>query len=427
MFRISQLLALILLITCTAPALAQRSAVLTEVLQSVDVNGDGVSTPGDVIAADWWLTEFGTMGEVIFLAVAQLTDDGLYDASMLFDDAAYNRTTSPLLFTSSQPVGFSVCSFIRGDATEDGGVNIADALRISNYVVGNAPASANLDAMDANDSGSIDIADTIYLLTYLFSGGPTPSAPFPAAGTDPTADSLMPDCDLSFVDMADDLISKVHEEIANDPFMLDKIVNEFGFWDYNGDGFEDFVYVFGGREVSSVGVYEYKPHPDSAFVFDQNAPFVDDATLDDVFDTFLIKDLVGDSRPDLIYHLARGGELTMRDSDGNVTILAGFPVKEALSTQAGDLFVFGFNPTADLARVHKNNNTPQLDVLFSFPDDIVNVTTIFEYAGSAAFLAVTIDLAGQTRLFSFDLGSTAPLEVTSTESDLKDIEYVLDA
>ncbi len=49
-----------------------------------------------------------------------------------------------------------------------------------------------LDALDGNDDGGIDISDAVFLLGYLFSGGPSPAAPFPNPGQDPTLDSL--DC-----------------------------------------------------------------------------------------------------------------------------------------------------------------------------------------------------------------------------------------
>ncbi len=80
--------------------------------------------------------------------------------------------------------------FIRGDANDDGGVNLADAIRILEVLfAGGGPLTCN-DAGDANDDGGVDISDPIFLLAYLFTMGPSPSLPFPTAGPDPTPDAL---------------------------------------------------------------------------------------------------------------------------------------------------------------------------------------------------------------------------------------------
>jgi hypothetical protein len=47
------------------------------------------------------------------------------------------------------------------------------------------------DACDFNDDGELDISDPVSGLNYLFvMGSPSPPAPFPSCGTDPTNDSL---------------------------------------------------------------------------------------------------------------------------------------------------------------------------------------------------------------------------------------------
>ncbi|MCA8961943.1 MAG: hypothetical protein KDC38_15565, partial [Planctomycetes bacterium] len=51
------------------------------------------------------------------------------------------------------------------------------------------------DRGDTNDDGAMDISDAVYLLSALFvPGSPTPPAPYPDEGDDPTPDSLTPDC-----------------------------------------------------------------------------------------------------------------------------------------------------------------------------------------------------------------------------------------
>ncbi len=84
---------------------------------------------------------------------------------------------------SQPPVG----NFIRGDANDDGAVDLADAVRVLIYLFKGNIVPACLDALDADDSGLVDVTDAVDLLRYLFKRGPAPPAPFPAPGADPTA------------------------------------------------------------------------------------------------------------------------------------------------------------------------------------------------------------------------------------------------
>ncbi len=76
--------------------------------------------------------------------------------------------------------------FIRGDPTEDGKVDIADPVRILDWLFLGGSKPGCLDATDANASGEVNIADPIYLLSYLFLGGPKPPVPFPFCGAEPS-------------------------------------------------------------------------------------------------------------------------------------------------------------------------------------------------------------------------------------------------
>ena len=49
------------------------------------------------------------------------------------------------------------------------------------------------DAADTNDDGALDVSDVVSVLQFLFSGSPSPPAPYPDAGSDPTPDLL--DCE----------------------------------------------------------------------------------------------------------------------------------------------------------------------------------------------------------------------------------------
>ncbi len=82
--------------------------------------------------------------------------------------------------------------FIRGDANNDGAVQISDAISILSAQFSAGEFFDCPLAFDVNDDGSADIADAIYLLSFLFiPGSPQPPMPFPDFGLSPTASSLL--------------------------------------------------------------------------------------------------------------------------------------------------------------------------------------------------------------------------------------------
>lgn len=79
-----------------------------------------------------------------------------------------------------------VPTFLRGDVTRDEQINLADPLRLLQwlYIPGTSPLPC-LDAADVNDDEMLQLTDALWLLDYLFGGGPNPPLPFPEAGPDP--------------------------------------------------------------------------------------------------------------------------------------------------------------------------------------------------------------------------------------------------
>jgi hypothetical protein len=82
--------------------------------------------------------------------------------------------------------------FLRGDANDDGRVDISDSVRILSHLFLGADPSVCRQAMDANDSGTLDLSDAVFLLNGLFQGGPAPPPPYPEPGEDPSPDAI--DC-----------------------------------------------------------------------------------------------------------------------------------------------------------------------------------------------------------------------------------------
>ena len=71
--------------------------------------------------------------------------------------------------------------FIRGDANQDGAVDVADPIALLNLLFRDAWLFYQ-PAGDSNADGATDIADAVYLLQYLFAGGNAPPSPFPDCG-----------------------------------------------------------------------------------------------------------------------------------------------------------------------------------------------------------------------------------------------------
>jgi len=108
---------------------------------------------------------------------------GTYTAQLFVSDY-YGRT-------SSATITVTVLEFKRGDANEDGQVNVSDPVYLLSWLFQGGQAPPCVDAADANDDGSVNMSDGVYLNSWLFSTGPQPPQPGPSTcGEDPTIDSL---------------------------------------------------------------------------------------------------------------------------------------------------------------------------------------------------------------------------------------------
>jgi hypothetical protein len=80
--------------------------------------------------------------------------------------------------------------FLRGDALQDGALDLSDAIAILLALFGGQGGGSCPRALDADDDGSLAIADAINLLLHLFQGGMELPAPSLDCGWDPTVDAL---------------------------------------------------------------------------------------------------------------------------------------------------------------------------------------------------------------------------------------------
>jgi hypothetical protein len=83
-----------------------------------------------------------------------------------------------------------VSRFRRGDAGNDGSVDVSDAVRLLLALFAGAEPIACADAADVDDDGALAVNDAAALLGYLFRGGSPPAFPGARCGEDLSADDL---------------------------------------------------------------------------------------------------------------------------------------------------------------------------------------------------------------------------------------------
>ena len=130
-------------------------------------------------------------GESTSLVFADDLGSPVVDNVMVVDDGK----TSIFAVTTDgdlELVPVTALPFVRGDANQDGRVNIADAVWEFSELFRDGPGKDCAHANDANGDGLYNGTDPVFILNYRFLEGPEPSAPFPDCGT---VDDQMPaDC-----------------------------------------------------------------------------------------------------------------------------------------------------------------------------------------------------------------------------------------
>ncbi|MGE4619706.1 MAG: dockerin type I domain-containing protein [Planctomycetota bacterium] len=97
-------------------------------------------------------------------------------------------STMPLL-QGGEICFINAVTFMRGDANDDGSLNLADAIFMINYFFGDGTAASCSAAADSNSDFTIDLGDVIYLINHQFLDGAPPASPWPGCGADPAGES----------------------------------------------------------------------------------------------------------------------------------------------------------------------------------------------------------------------------------------------
>lgn len=165
----------------------------------VDVTPDGIVVSATIAPGTPWMATIPQ--EAVTLLYETVPSSLAFNffgvtTGLAVDASVTTPVTAPLVTaTVALPLGLTAAegsihlvprqSFRRGDANDDGTVDIADVLAALNYLFTGGSLSC-LAASDANGDAMLDIGDTISLLNYLFTSGAPPAAPFPDCGFDPT-------------------------------------------------------------------------------------------------------------------------------------------------------------------------------------------------------------------------------------------------
>jgi hypothetical protein len=135
----------------------------------------GISLRGDVTSADGSYKITGLRTGDYYVKASTECDQQWYDHKPSLDQADLVHVTMP---DETPDIDFNLPPLsIRGDATGDGIVDIADVVYLINYLFTSGPAPDPLWLGDCNCDGVVDIADVVYLINYLFIGGPPPCEP----------------------------------------------------------------------------------------------------------------------------------------------------------------------------------------------------------------------------------------------------------
>ncbi len=164
---------------------------------------------------------------------------------------SFFATTILITSLGARSVHADTPQFVRGDADTNGLLEVTDPIALLNFFflgVGSIPCR---DAGDADDNGQHCLTDAIYILNFVFLGGPSPIAPFPDCGVDPTDDLL--DCE-SYPVCAPSVESEWPEVAA----MYGNLEILAGTGEFRGDGLNAWQEEFEGVDATTVELS--RPH-----------------------------------------------------------------------------------------------------------------------------------------------------------------------
>lgn len=122
----------------------------------------------------------GSTGSIVLGGVGRGTRGGVAVIQVLGTD------TDRLYLFRDQEAPIGSPPFRRGDANNDGSLNISDPSFVLAFLFRSGSGPSCAQAADANDDGEINLSDALSLFNWLFRDGEVPPAPGIDCGFDPT-------------------------------------------------------------------------------------------------------------------------------------------------------------------------------------------------------------------------------------------------
>ena len=166
-----------------------RAPVLTalDTLKLVNATGEQAILWLRAVDPDGTTPTLSVIGTPIVPYNAVFIDSGNGRGSFIWDPTSAQGDSSYLLrFIASDglladtiAVRLRVVAAMRGDANNDGSIDVSDVVYLITYIFSGGPAPAtirngNADGSDADGPNAVDVSDVVYLIAYIFSGGPVP-------------------------------------------------------------------------------------------------------------------------------------------------------------------------------------------------------------------------------------------------------------
>ncbi len=153
----------------TVTFLLQNTGLVTDTFDVIVTDQEGWNlTPGSF----WTVLDAGEEDS------AGITVSVPYDATLgMTDQVAFEATSRGNPYYQDQD-NLSVTVYaLRGDANNDGVINVGDVVFLVTYLYRGGSAPEIMETGDCNCDEVIDVGDVVYLVNYLFRGGPMPCAP----------------------------------------------------------------------------------------------------------------------------------------------------------------------------------------------------------------------------------------------------------
>ncbi|MBQ7419661.1 MAG: dockerin type I repeat-containing protein [Prevotella sp.] len=112
----------------------------------------------------------GNSGDLFYIdIVSEPTFDG--EATIEVKDILFTRASDRKEIALPNASGIVDTKVVKGDANQDGEVNVTDIVATVNKIMGHADASFNETAADVNNDGEINVTDIVMMVNIIMTGG----------------------------------------------------------------------------------------------------------------------------------------------------------------------------------------------------------------------------------------------------------------